>query len=207
MEGEDSREIDAMHRAADDYDLLAANFSRQPATDRQEDLCRWRAHELRRLGAWTAADERITAARHTPWLGVVTVLVVQPLRWLWFIVVHVVARWLIQRTCVGYLLQLHRIAVSAGFVLGVCWAIYAVFASDATIVRNLEDPSAVPPWEGGVWARVLFGLYFSLTTFVTLGYGDFAPQSWFKLVTGLEGLLGVTLLALFTVAWGRKLVR
>jgi len=42
---------------------------------------------------------------------------------------------------------------------------------------------------------------------VTLGYGDYAPQSWFKLVTGVQALLGVTLLALFTVAWGRKLVR
>jgi hypothetical protein len=55
--------------------------------------------------------------------------------------------------------------------------------------------------------RLRFGLYFSLTTFVTLGYGDYAPAGIFKLLTGLEALSGVTLLALFTVAWGRKMVR
>ncbi|MDQ7013770.1 MAG: potassium channel family protein [Planctomycetota bacterium] len=77
--------------------------------------------------------------------------------------------------------------------------------------RHIGTASEVPPWEGdgfaGLLGRARFGLYFSLTTFVTLGYGDYAPTGWFKLVTGFEALFGVTLLALFTVAWGRKMVR
>lgn len=100
-------------------------------------------------------------------------------------------------------------------------AIYGLGASSDTLTYNgpsvidgqasWPDGSPITPadkamheWNEGLpWTP----LYFSLTTFVTLGYGDFAPLGWFKLVTGLEALSGVALLALFTVAWGRKLVR
>jgi len=50
-------------------------------------------------------------------------------------------------------------------------------------------------------------LYFSVMSFVTLGYGDFAPVGILKLITSLEALLGVASISLFTVAWGRKMIR
>ena len=125
---------------------------------------------------------------------------------------------------VGYLLQPSRIAVTAIVVIGACAVVYHAGASAETITYSGSVPQAKPAeaatapasqpdtygleqWHDGPLWGFLSALYFSMTTFVTLGYGDFAPQGWFKLIAATEGLLGVTLLALFTVAWGRKLVR
>ena len=55
---------------------------------------------------------------------------------------------------------------------------------------------------------ILKSLYFSTVTFVTLGYGDFAPiNNCARIVTSIEGLLGVVFVALFVVALGRKIIR
>jgi len=122
--------------------------------------------------------------------------------------------WLVRRTAIGYLLQTHRIIV-AGIALMIGFAlIYQVFIGPSDIGHGHFAPELV----NGEYRHVeaydywksdrLNPLYLSLMTFVTLGYGDFQPAAgWLKLVTGLEGLLGVTLLALFTVAWGRKMIR
>lgn len=125
--------------------------------------------------------------------------------------VHTLYRGLIQRLMLGHMLYAWRIGVSAVALVLVCGVVYAnwaelgqtIIAAGAGDVRTDADA----PWSGGWWSRAQFGLYFSLTTFVTLGYGDYAPAGWFKLVTGLEAFLGVPLLALFTVAWGRKMIR
>ncbi|HDP75349.1 MAG TPA: two pore domain potassium channel family protein [Bacteroidales bacterium] len=56
----------------------------------------------------------------------------------------------------------------------------------------------------GVVAR---GLYFSVVTFFTIGYGDFAPSGIARFVAGTEGFMGVFLMAYFTVAFVRKILR
>jgi len=188
--GEGSDDPEQMERAAADYELLGANFRRLPARDREEDRCRWRAHELRRV----ARLKRAVRDRK-PW----------KLLWL------VPAEWFLQRVCLGYLLQLHRPVAAGAALILVCAAIYYLGAGEATIAYNgrlWPGESAMDRWiEPEPLGRFLSPLWFSLTTFVTLGYGDFAPMGWFRLVTGIEALLGVALLALFTVAWGRKMVR
>ena len=136
---------------------------------------------------------------------------------MWLLIVKDwIGTWFFARTCAGYLLQLHRIVVAGLVVLLGCAVLYQVGASPETITHNglLADgllsngQTAIEAWDAVTALGVpIAGLYFSLTTFVTLGYGDFAPLGWFKLVSGLQALSGVTLLALFTVAWGRKLVR
>lgn len=211
--------------SADDYELLAADYRVQPATDWQEDLCRWMAHELRRVAVRRKAWDAFLAFMRAPFdRGSVRVLVGReetPLTWyleylavIWSCVPafggfaaraawHGVWGWFIQRTVVGYLLQMHRIPVAASLLMGVCAVIYAVGANDATVAYDHAN-GGLPE---GVWERVVFGVYFTLTTFVTLGYGDYSPKGWFQLVTGFEAFCGVTLLALFTVAWGRKMVR
>lgn len=50
-------------------------------------------------------------------------------------------------------------------------------------------------------------LYFSIVTFTTLGYGDFAPKPNFRLLAGIEALVGAALIAVFIVGLTRKYMR
>ncbi|MEO0511387.1 MAG: potassium channel family protein [Planctomycetota bacterium] len=235
--GEDSGDPDpverakALERAAEDYELLASNYRMQSATDAHEDWCRWRAHELRRV-SWFARTRGDLATAFRP-VAIALCLVDPPkpddsfklkdvpLRFaswiaelialtIMVLVKHILLDWLIQRTCFGYLLHIHRIVATALVSLAGFAIAYSTLASPDTITHSgLLPEEVMSRWDG---SGSLFGLdvsalYFSVTTFVTLGYGDFAPLGLFKLLTGLEALLGVTLIALFTVAWGRKMVR
>lgn len=225
MEGDDHWNIHAMERAAHDHDLLAANYRNQPATDWEEDWCRWRGHELRRLIRWmqwrrdasnffdSSECPQLTnplIPLEARWMLEYVLLIVSILAGYTSLasraMVHIVWEWLVLRTMIGFILQVHRIIVAGAMIMLLCGLLYATAASESTIAMSTN--AGTPAYEqGGLWGRLLFGMYFSLTTFVTLGYGDYAPTGWLKLVTGLEALAGVTLLALFTVAWGRKMVR
>jgi Ion channel len=50
-------------------------------------------------------------------------------------------------------------------------------------------------------------LYHSSITFFTIGYGDYYPTSWNRLVSAIEGWVGVFLMSYFTVAFVRKILR
>jgi hypothetical protein len=50
-------------------------------------------------------------------------------------------------------------------------------------------------------------LYFSAITFFTVGYGDCSPVGLFKLLSPIEGFIGVFLMSYFTVAFVRKILR
>ncbi len=50
-------------------------------------------------------------------------------------------------------------------------------------------------------------LYFSIVTFATVGYGDYLPVGWVRLVSVLEGLSGIFLAPLFLVALTRRYLR
>lgn len=218
IEGEDSAYPAALQQAADDYELLAANFARMPATHDEEDLCRWRAHELRRhkkliehyRGFLLGVAAIVWAFEMC--FGLVEVGINEYKQRMKFpvlalpalILESILYRWLLMRTMLGYMLQIHRIVVSGLVLMLGCAALFGIFASDELVMANGGN---MPVSEFNFGQRVMFAFFFSLTTFVTLGYGDYAPMGWFKLVTGLEALLGVTLLALFTVAWGRKMIR
>ncbi|MBU1992324.1 MAG: pentapeptide repeat-containing protein [Patescibacteria group bacterium] len=56
---------------------------------------------------------------------------------------------------------------------------------------------------GDLW----HGIYFSIVTFTTLGYGDWHPLGSFQYVAAAEAILGAVLIALFTVVAARKLIR
>ena len=51
------------------------------------------------------------------------------------------------------------------------------------------------------------GIYFSTLTFTTLGFGDYQPTGWGKLLATSETALGVTLLALLVFVLGRRAAR
>lgn len=49
--------------------------------------------------------------------------------------------------------------------------------------------------------------YHSAITFLTIGYGDYYPSGIIRLLSGLEGFVGLFLLSYFTVAFVRKILR
>ncbi len=50
-------------------------------------------------------------------------------------------------------------------------------------------------------------MYFSVITFFTVGYGDFIPLGYSRILSGLVGFMGVFLMSYFTVAFVRKILR
>lgn len=75
---------------------------------------------------------------------------------------------------------------------------------ERAITYSLDAPADAPGWWIG---RVLFkSLYFSITTFATLGYGDFQPVGGSaRVLAGVEALLGGLLMALLVVVLLRRI--
>ena len=60
----------------------------------------------------------------------------------------------------------------------------------------------------GLLMGLLKSMYFSVITFLTIGYGDIHPVGpWSALFAGMEGFLGLFLMSYFTVTIVRKLLR
>ena len=54
----------------------------------------------------------------------------------------------------------------------------------------------------------LDSIYFTVVTVTTIGYGDVEPESVYgSLLSGIEGFLGLFLMAYFTIAFSRKVLR
>jgi hypothetical protein len=56
-------------------------------------------------------------------------------------------------------------------------------------------------------SRFLQSFYHSAVTFFTIGYGDVYPVGISRIVSGLEGFMGVFMMSYFTVAFVRKVLR
>jgi hypothetical protein len=53
----------------------------------------------------------------------------------------------------------------------------------------------------------LQSFYHSAVTFFTIGYGDVYPMGFSRVLSGLEGFMGVFMMSYFTVAFVRKVLR
>ena len=101
--------------------------------------------------------------------------------------------WAVMKWCLGYGIYTKRILATAVGVILAFAGLYHAVAGPETIDHFDEGP---------------FGsIYFSIITFTTLGYGDYQPLGWLRYAAGLEALLGLTLVAVFTVSYARKLIR
>jgi hypothetical protein len=100
--------------------------------------------------------------------------------------------WAVYKWCLGYGIHTRRILLTGLGAIFLFALLYWPLASQATI-RNFD--------------RNFNALYFSVVTFTTVGYGDYAPMGWIRLPAGVEGLLGMVLTSVFTVSFARKLIR
>ena len=120
---------------------------------------------------------------------------------------------LVFKRCYGYGVRLRRILATGLAVIAICAVIFGTVgrhhvrragtaaamnqtATEAPRTTSSDEP--IGPWEA---------LYFSVVTFTTIGYGDFQPHGWARVVAGLEGLLGLFIMAVFTVSFARKMLR
>lgn len=94
-----------------------------------------------------------------------------------------------------------RVFVSMG-------AVYLLFSLIYMLLISLGigdiNASGGHPDSLGIVSR---SLYHSAITFFTIGYGDFFPSGPIRIVCGFEGFVGVFLMAYFTVAFVRKILR
>jgi hypothetical protein len=100
--------------------------------------------------------------------------------------------WGIYKWCLGYGIHTRRILLTGIGTVLLFAGIYWLAAGPGTI-RSFD-------------AR-FNSLYFSVVTFTTIGYGDYAPLGWLRVPAGFEGLSGLVLTAVFTVSFARKLIR
>ena len=56
-------------------------------------------------------------------------------------------------------------------------------------------------------STLLQSFYHSAITFFTIGYGDVYPVGLSRVISGLEGFMGVFMMSYFTVAFVRKVLR
>jgi hypothetical protein len=89
-----------------------------------------------------------------------------------------------------------RVLFTAFIILVFSTILYTTFG-----IKSGVDPlTQVPILEKGFWTS----LYFSLVTFTTLGYGDYAPLGWIRVVATLQAISGLILTSLFMVTLVRK---
>lgn len=109
------------------------------------------------------------------------------------------SRWLIFDAMGLYATSPVRVLLSmiAGYILFSLLYIIMILTTGSDIVSSTSDHL-------GVVAR---SFYHSAITFFTIGYGDHFPVGGARIVSSIEGFTGVFLMAYFTVAFVRKVLR
>jgi hypothetical protein len=102
---------------------------------------------------------------------------------------------LVSRSLWGYGEKPFNICFYAIFVISVCAALY--HSSASLLYNGVEHPSAT----------LLDAFYLSGVTFTTLGYGDFVPTGWIRLVAMGESLSGFVMVPLLMIALTRRYLR
>jgi len=113
----------------------------------------------------------------------------------------------------GFLLLFGRLIYGYGerpsrpllFALAVIFLWAALFWAAAAVVP--DDPALDPAARAAYQPSATECLYCSLSTFTTLGYGDYLPKEPYRLLVASESLFGAALMAVFIVCLSKKYVR
>jgi hypothetical protein len=89
------------------------------------------------------------------------------------------------------------ISMAAGYIIFSIVYILMILFTNADIVSSTSDNLSI----------VARSFYHSAITFFTIGYGDHYPFGAARVVSSIEGFMGVFLMAYFTVAFVRKVLR
>jgi len=89
------------------------------------------------------------------------------------------------------------ISMAAGYLLFSIIYVLMIIFSNGDIISSTSD-------QLGVVAR---SFYHSAITFFTIGYGDHYPFGAARVISSIEGFIGVFLMSYFTVAFVRKVLR
>lgn len=174
--------------ACTQYGVLEENFRAQgdPDSRGSEDFCHFRYHDLWRQ------------THRGPF---------NPLCW---------GNWFFMKLCFGYGVYPLRI-LATGLLLIVLFAcLYAtggfgLGTVDWDVVPSVSDvndvASTLPLSRLTGWRKWGSALYFSSTTFTTVGYGDWHPTGNAKALAASEGIVGVFIMSIFTVIFARKFLR
>lgn len=104
--------------------------------------------------------------------------------------------WAVMKWCLGYGIYSRRIIITQiGVILGfaLIYKLCLIIGGSYVVIHHYDDQ--------------FNSLYFSVITFTTIGYGDYAPRGILRVFAGAEGLLGMVLTSIFTVSFARKLIR
>ncbi len=108
-------------------------------------------------------------------------------------------KWLVFDAMGLYATNPARVLISmiAAYILFSIIYILMILFTNADIISSTSD-------QLGVVAR---SFYHSAITFFTIGYGDHFPHGSARIISSIEGFMGVFLMAYFTVAFVRKVLR
>ncbi len=87
------------------------------------------------------------------------------------------------------------------------FVVFTIFSLLYTFLPDSMGMVTCPDSADLLHHRLANNFYFSAITFLTVGYGDCLPSGFFKVLAPLEGWIGVFLMAYFTVAFVRKILR
>jgi hypothetical protein len=110
-------------------------------------------------------------------------------------------KWLIFDKIGHYATNPARVLLSMVFTYLFFVLLYYIllFFIDTGIVESFEHTETL--------SHLGKAFYHSIVTFLTIGYGDYYPSGIFKWISGIEGFAGLFMIAYFTVAFVRKVLR
>jgi len=89
----------------------------------------------------------------------------------------------------------------------VCWLAIIVFFALIYLFPTGLSYSGTLEVSDSFLARAFHSLYFSAITFATLGSGNFEPKAYMRPFIMVEALLGIFMIVLFVLVFGRKMMR